>query len=179
MTQVGQTRLVEMLTDVSRPEDGNRAARKARDRDHLAMASPDAQTIDPLRAFLASPRRNEWLAYDTMKVYVRKSNRMLPASREPVRCLDIANIQVEPEVQNTGIFSVWLKDALEQALLADISAVMIENVLTERFADFFRRQGWQEIPNESQSHFFQPLCQIEDLYDVSDEQDATHPRSPR
>ncbi|MCK5601340.1 HD domain-containing protein [Candidatus Pacearchaeota archaeon] len=37
--------LVEMLTDVSRPFDGNRAARKALDRAHTAKASPDAKTI--------------------------------------------------------------------------------------------------------------------------------------
>lgn len=37
--------LVEMLTDVSRPEDGNRATRKALDRDHTAKANPQAQTI--------------------------------------------------------------------------------------------------------------------------------------
>lgn len=37
--------LVWMLTDVSKPSDGNRAARKALDRKHLANASPDAQTI--------------------------------------------------------------------------------------------------------------------------------------
>lgn len=37
--------LVEQLTDVSRPEDGNRAARKAVDRDHTAQSSPEAQTI--------------------------------------------------------------------------------------------------------------------------------------
>jgi (p)ppGpp synthase/HD superfamily hydrolase len=37
--------LVSELTDVSRPSDGNRAARKAKDRDHLAKASPRAQTI--------------------------------------------------------------------------------------------------------------------------------------
>jgi (p)ppGpp synthase/HD superfamily hydrolase len=37
--------LVNWLTDVSAPEDGNRAIRKARDRGHLAAAPPDAQTI--------------------------------------------------------------------------------------------------------------------------------------
>lgn len=36
---------VEQLTDVSRPEDGNRAARKAIDLAHTALASPQAQTI--------------------------------------------------------------------------------------------------------------------------------------
>ncbi len=37
--------LVEHLTDVSRPEDGNRAARKAIDRAHIAAAPPEAKTI--------------------------------------------------------------------------------------------------------------------------------------
>lgn len=37
--------LVSMLTDVSRPEDGNRAKRKAIDRAHTAMASREAKTI--------------------------------------------------------------------------------------------------------------------------------------
>lgn len=37
--------LVVELTDVSRPEDGNRRVRKALDRDHLAQASAAGQTI--------------------------------------------------------------------------------------------------------------------------------------
>jgi hypothetical protein len=37
--------LVLQVTDVSRPSDGNRAARKALDRAHLAEASPTAKTI--------------------------------------------------------------------------------------------------------------------------------------
>lgn len=36
---------VEQLTDVSRPEDGSRRARKAIDRAHTALASPEAKTI--------------------------------------------------------------------------------------------------------------------------------------
>lgn len=39
------TALVDMLTDASRPSDGNRAARKAIDREHTAQASPEAKTI--------------------------------------------------------------------------------------------------------------------------------------
>ena len=37
--------LVGWLTDVSRPEDGNRAKRKAIDREHTAQAPAEAQTI--------------------------------------------------------------------------------------------------------------------------------------
>jgi hypothetical protein len=41
----GVAGLVKELTDVSRPGDGNRSARKAIDRAHLATASPRAKTI--------------------------------------------------------------------------------------------------------------------------------------
>jgi (p)ppGpp synthase/HD superfamily hydrolase len=37
--------LVGWLTDVSKPEDGNRAVRKALDRAHIAAAPADAQTV--------------------------------------------------------------------------------------------------------------------------------------
>mgnify|MGYP003624998870 FL=1 len=37
--------MVDDLTDVSKPEDGNRAVRKELDRQHTAKASPDAQTV--------------------------------------------------------------------------------------------------------------------------------------
>ncbi len=37
--------LVEMVTDVSKPSDGNRKARKQIDLKHTAMASPDGQTV--------------------------------------------------------------------------------------------------------------------------------------
>lgn len=39
------TDLVEEVTDQSRPQDGNREARKAIDRVHIGRASPDGQTI--------------------------------------------------------------------------------------------------------------------------------------
>ena len=41
----GVALLVQELTDVSRPEDGNRATRKTIDRHHLARASARAQTV--------------------------------------------------------------------------------------------------------------------------------------
>lgn len=37
--------LVEGLTDVSSPQDGNRAVRKTKDRDHLAKQNAEVQTI--------------------------------------------------------------------------------------------------------------------------------------
>lgn len=37
--------LVADLTDISKPSDGNRSARKAIDRDHIAQACPEAKTV--------------------------------------------------------------------------------------------------------------------------------------
>ena len=37
--------LVDDLTDVSKPEDGNRRVRKAKDLEHTANASPEAKTV--------------------------------------------------------------------------------------------------------------------------------------
>lgn len=36
---------VEMLTDISKPEDGNRKVRKEKDRQHLKKADPKAKTV--------------------------------------------------------------------------------------------------------------------------------------
>lgn len=41
----GVASLVENLTDVSKPSDGNRAARKAIDRQHTALGSSGAKTV--------------------------------------------------------------------------------------------------------------------------------------
>ena len=51
--------LVRDLTDVSRPSDGNRAARKEIDRRHMALASPRAKTMpDETRRSSAAVRKS-------------------------------------------------------------------------------------------------------------------------
>ena len=40
------------------------------------------------------------------------------------------------------------------ASISDVDGVMIENVLTERFANFFRRSGWYEVKNYSHPNFY-------------------------
>lgn len=71
------TALVRDLTDVSRPEDGNRRARKALDRQHTAAAHPDAKTIkladliDNTRSIVARDRQFS-------KVYLGEKELLLP-----------------------------------------------------------------------------------------------------
>lgn len=75
------TNLVSELTDVSVPEDGNRAARKAMDLAHTAKASPEAKTIkladliDNSRSIL---ERDPKFA----KVYIEEKRRLLEVLRE-------------------------------------------------------------------------------------------------
>ena len=68
--------LVGWLTDVSRPEQGNRATRKAIDRAHTAMAPADAQTVK--LADLISNTRSI-MAHDVefAKVYLAEKRMLL------------------------------------------------------------------------------------------------------
>lgn len=68
--------LVGYLTDVSKPEDGNRKMRKAIDREHIALACPEAQTVK--LADLCSNTRTI-VAYDPdfARVYLREKKLLL------------------------------------------------------------------------------------------------------
>lgn len=73
--------LVEAVTDVSRPEHGNRRIRKAMDRDHLAKASPEAKMIK-----LADMIDNSASIIDHnpsfARVYIREKAELLPVLKE-------------------------------------------------------------------------------------------------
>jgi (p)ppGpp synthase/HD superfamily hydrolase len=68
--------LVGWLTDVSRPEDGNRAVRKAIDREHTARAPAEAQTVK-LADLIANSR--SILAHDPAfaKIYLAEKRMLL------------------------------------------------------------------------------------------------------
>lgn len=72
--------LVMEVTDVSKPSDGNRKARKAMDRDHLAKASANGQTIklaDIISNTASIARHDPAFA----KVYLREKTELLPLLR--------------------------------------------------------------------------------------------------
>jgi guanosine-3',5'-bis(diphosphate) 3'-pyrophosphohydrolase len=69
-------RLVEELTDVSRPEDGNRKTRKAIDREHSAAASPEGQTIK-LADLIDNSETITKHDPDFAKVYMREKRALL------------------------------------------------------------------------------------------------------
>ena len=72
--------LVEQLTDVSRPEDGNRKARKAKDREHSAKASPRAMTVK-LADLIDNSRSILALYPNFAVVYLTEKRELLPLLR--------------------------------------------------------------------------------------------------
>ena len=68
--------LVYWLTDQSKPSDGNRAKRKAIDRDHLARAPADAQTIK-LADLIDNTSSIVLHDPDFAKVYMREKQQLL------------------------------------------------------------------------------------------------------
>jgi (p)ppGpp synthase/HD superfamily hydrolase len=95
--------LVEMLTDVSRPEDGNRAVRKEIDRQHTARASRAAKTIK-----LADLIENSCsiLAHDRgfARTYLREKARLLEVLQEG----DSALLQQATEIAIEGLSQLGL-----------------------------------------------------------------------
>jgi len=73
--------LVGWLTDVSKPSDGNRAARKAIDREHSGRAPADAKTVK-LADLIDNSRTI--LQYDPgfARTYIREKRALLPLLRE-------------------------------------------------------------------------------------------------
>jgi guanosine-3',5'-bis(diphosphate) 3'-pyrophosphohydrolase len=73
--------LVEMLTDVSKPEDGNRAQRKSIDREHIAKASPTAKTIK-LADLISNSKSICEHDKDFAKVYIKEKELLLEVLTE-------------------------------------------------------------------------------------------------
>lgn len=74
-------RLVEMLTDVSKPEDGNRKARKHKDLLHIAQASPEAKTIK-LADLISNSKSITQHDPGFAAVYMREKRAMLDVLKE-------------------------------------------------------------------------------------------------
>ncbi|WP_020474578.1 HD domain-containing protein [Zavarzinella formosa] len=74
------TDLVLEVTDVSRPNDGNREARKSLDREHLARSSPEGATIK-LADLIDNMESIAIHDPDFARVYLAEMEKMLPLLR--------------------------------------------------------------------------------------------------
>ena len=73
--------LVEMLTDISKPEDGNRKVRKELDRQHTAKASPEGKTIK-LADLISNTSSIVKHDPNFAKVYLREKRLLLEVLKE-------------------------------------------------------------------------------------------------
>lgn len=73
--------LVEMLTDISKPTDGNRKTRKLKDLQHTAQASPEAKTIK-LADLISNTKSITAHDKDFAKVYLREKVMLLEVLKE-------------------------------------------------------------------------------------------------
>jgi (p)ppGpp synthase/HD superfamily hydrolase len=76
--QFGETvaTLVRWLTDISKPEDGNRKVRKNIDREHIAAAPAEAQTIK-LADLIDNTKTIALLDPDFARVYMKEKRELL------------------------------------------------------------------------------------------------------
>ena len=96
--------------------------------------------------FLDSGLSNQWLLVGNLEVYVRKSHRFnphFPKERKAlIRCFDIANVSCGHK--GCGEFNNFLQ-TLKVLSNHGFQAIYIEQVLTNRFADYFRKMGAVEV----------------------------------
>ncbi len=78
--------LVGWLTDVSRPEDGNRLARKAMDREHSGRATPAAKTIK-MADLISNTRSIVVEDPNFAKIYMAEKALLLPLLKDGDRIL--------------------------------------------------------------------------------------------
>ena len=81
--------------------------------------------------------KNLWIQDDKMQVYVRKGYHLL--SGKASTTLDIATVEVYDEYRNKGLWTEFLKSAIE---LNPWSAVYVENVHNPYLASSLIRRGW-------------------------------------
>lgn len=107
-----------------------------------------------IEEFTKSRFRNLWIhPEEFLYAYVRKGDHLHPLRKTPLKCFDIANVRVSEEQRCQRIFTRWLDHVVSEARRLGYEAVYVENVLTDRFADYFRRAGWYETSHETPSFF--------------------------
>jgi hypothetical protein len=89
--------------------------------------------------FLKTKDKNKWLEVDGFKMYVRKSKRYF--NNTVYECVDLATI--EAEEQGTGLFTIILNKILDKYKNVNF---YVENVLTDRFFNFFKKYGFVDYP---------------------------------
>jgi hypothetical protein len=96
------------------------------------------RVLDGFDRFLASGHRNTWLEYPRIKVYVRRSTRVILGCSFPF--VDLATVDVPPQHQGNGIFTTFLEHVEKS-----VENLYIENVMDVRFQRFFEGRNYVKL----------------------------------
>lgn len=99
-----------------------------------------SEFTDKIKQFIYGSRRNAWLNYLALDVYMRKAKRSVEGIM--VDCLDVATVTVT--LPGQGDFTRFIGELEEIGY-----PIFVENVQTERFANFFKGRGYLVKPDES------------------------------
>lgn len=94
--------------------------------------------FDQLLLFLGGKRTNQYIRDDAMSIYIRKSRRLIDG--EMIQFLDLANIQIEDDYQNKGIYSNLMKKIVEK--YPDYN-IFIENILNPHTEPILKKLGFK------------------------------------
>jgi hypothetical protein len=94
--------------------------------------------------FFESDMRNAWIEHGGQSLYLRKALHWI-GGPEHLRMIDIANVETPEKKQGKGRFKQNLAVITGEALTRGYDGIYIENVLSDRFAEYFRREKWIEL----------------------------------
>lgn len=95
------------------------------------------QISDEIDSFIAGPKKNEWLYPGPIRLYIRKSWRILNGNRHPT--IDIATVEIETDERHKGIFT-WM---CEHIVKVSPHTVYIENVQYAWLCSSLTSRGWK------------------------------------
>lgn len=110
-----------------------------------------------ISAFIAGTRRNGWLEYPHMQVYVRKGYHCIDGVGR--HTLDIANVEVQERKRGKGIFTAWLKHA-EKCAEGAFEGVFVENLLNMRLLELLLARGYILAGNSEMPSVYKPCNQL-------------------
>lgn len=91
--------------------------------------------VEKLKYFAQTQPRNKWIFHDAYKVYVRRDR----------RAENFWLASVEVYTPGKGIFRNVILPAFEDVVpMVGYKQLAIEDVLDNRFANFFRKRGYRE-----------------------------------
>ena len=88
--------------------------------------------------------RNCWIYERDIAIYVRRSTRFI--NNKPIKCLDLASVEVIEEHRGMGIFTGFLS-RFEEAAKKLNRAVFVESILNKRLEKFLEKRGYTHHPH--------------------------------